>query len=63
MTQKSIDEQVEVLRITAEKFSVSREAASGFLKKAGIYSCRESSFNPNVTHAGKGASSVKSGKK
>jgi hypothetical protein len=46
MTQKSIDEQIEVLKIVAEKFSVSREAASEFLISAGIYPNGDVVVNP-----------------
>lgn len=36
MTQKSIDEQIEVLRAAGERACASPESAANFLKSAGI---------------------------
>jgi hypothetical protein len=41
MTHKSITEQIDILRATGERVSVSREAASDFLQRAGISSAKK----------------------
>jgi len=43
MTLISVDEQVEILKTTTERVGVSREAASEFLRSAGIYTVADGS--------------------
>jgi hypothetical protein len=46
MTQKSIEEQVEIVKTTTERVSASPEAAFEFLRSAGIFTMKDGVIYP-----------------
>jgi hypothetical protein len=56
MTRKSIDEQVEILKITTERVGKSSKAASEFLRSAGIFTNKnDAGRTESQTYSSKGA--------